>query len=287
MTLVAAWVRRTGTPEEELVVASDSRLSGGLTWDQGPKLFPLARGDCVLAFAGDTAFAYPVVLQILLYLQDFEGASTRRLPLEELISHLEKLVTHLLRDVRELPAGSQLKEEFHLLVAGRSVLTRAWRTWISRFDAKKQTFHLVKPGRQHTSVGATLIGDGAVEARKLLGSQLRPQRGRPLHLGWEPFDVLRDMIRSQKHRTVGGPIQLVAVQQRLATMSFAVMWPQWKKGKLTLLGRELLEYERTQRLAFDPDNHEVLLTWDYLDEPEPLSTKRKRLKDEGIDPREP
>jgi hypothetical protein len=285
MTLVAAWVRRTGTPDEELVVASDSRLSGGLTWDQGPKLFPLARGDCVLAFAGDTAFAYPVVLQILLYLQDFEGAATRRLPLEELISHLEKLVTRLLRDVRDLPANTQLKEEFHLLVAGRSVLTHQWRNWVSRFDTAKQTFHLENPRTR--TVGAVLIGDGAVAARKILGSQLRPQRGGTIHLDWEPFDVLRDMIRSQEYRTVGGPIQLVAVKQRLATMSFAVMWPRRSGGKLTLLGRELLEYERTQRLAFDPDKHEVLFTWDYLDAPVPPPKKRKELISEGRDPREP
>ena len=47
MTLVAAWIRQR-SERDELIVASDSRLSFGARWDCCPKVFPLAREDSVL-----------------------------------------------------------------------------------------------------------------------------------------------------------------------------------------------------------------------------------------------
>ena len=52
-----------GHQRQELLVASDSRLRGGYAWDAAPKLLRLPRGDSVLAFAGQTDFAYPLMLQ--------------------------------------------------------------------------------------------------------------------------------------------------------------------------------------------------------------------------------
>ncbi|EOX3449171.1 hypothetical protein [Vibrio paracholerae] len=63
MTLIAAWVRHHNKAKE-LYVASDSRLNGGQTWDIGTKVLDLGRGDAVIAFAGRTANAYPLMLQL-------------------------------------------------------------------------------------------------------------------------------------------------------------------------------------------------------------------------------
>lgn len=261
MTLVVAWVRRVKTVEE-LVVASDSRLSGGLTWDQGPKLFPLNRGDAALAFAGDTAFAYPVILQIMRGLEDFESAANRSVSLDELKGHLERVVTGLLQNVTDFP-GSELDADFQLMLVGRSAAKAKWRFWSSHIDAHTRSFRFVSP--PHRSVGAVFVGDGAKEARKLLGTRLRPKRGSVVSLNWEPFDVLRDIIRAGNARTIGGPIQLMKIYPHLTTMPYAVLWPDRASGRLTLLGRELLQHERTQRLAFDPDSHDTLHTWTYVD----------------------
>src|SRR5450759_3690103 len=62
MTLGMAWVRTMGRTNE-LVVASDSRLSGGQFWDSNPKIVLLPRSDCVMSFAGSTNDAYPLMLQ--------------------------------------------------------------------------------------------------------------------------------------------------------------------------------------------------------------------------------
>lgn len=268
MTVVAAWVRRIKTVEE-LVLASDSRLSGGLTWDEGPKLFSLSRGDAALAFAGDTAFAYPILLQIMRALEDFESAANRSVPLEELKGHLERVVSSLLRRIRDYP-GPTLDADFQLLLAGRSPWPAKWRFWTSRFDEGARTFHFQAPISH--SVGAVFLGDGSNAARRMLGQRIRPRKGSDIKLNWEPFDVVRDLIRFGNEQTIGGPIQLMKVYPSLNVMPYAVLWPDRATGRLTLLGRELLDHERTQRLAFDPDSHQTLFTWRYVDPPEPKDT---------------
>jgi hypothetical protein len=277
VTLVTAWVRRIKTVEE-LVVASDSRLTGGLTWDAGPKLFPLNRGDAVLAFAGDTAFAYPVLLQIMRSMDDFESAANRSVPLEEMKGHLERIVTGLLQKIDDFP-GTKLEADFQLLLVGRSVRAPKWRLWTSHIEEQSREFRFHPPSS--TSVGAVFLGDGSKAARKLLGDRLRPKRGDTIRLNWEPFDVLRDLIRGSKERTVGGPIQLVKVYPNLTVLPFAVLWPNGSEGRITLLGRELLDHERTQRLAFDPDSHETLHTWTYVRPLVPKASARSAVSGAG------
>mgnify|MGYP000962023504 FL=1 len=64
MTISVAWVRSVGK-SEELVFASDSRLAFGARWDCCPKILALPRNDSAISFAGDTHYAYPVMLQAI------------------------------------------------------------------------------------------------------------------------------------------------------------------------------------------------------------------------------
>lgn len=82
MTLVIAWTRVTGTGRE-LGVMSDSRLSGGKIWDYGPKIFGIGRSDAVIAFAGDTAWTYPMIAQINSYVESFVNLRDRTIDLTE------------------------------------------------------------------------------------------------------------------------------------------------------------------------------------------------------------
>lgn len=267
MTLVAAWVRRIKTVEE-LVVASDSRLTGGLTWDQCPKLFPLSRGDGVLAFAGDTSYAYPVVLQIMRAIDEFSSTANRSIQLGELRGHLGRLVTSLLGNVRDTPSN-KLDADFELLLAGYAVESSKWRIWTSKLDSKTGEFSFREASR--TTAGAVFVGDAAKDAHRVLGARLRAGGGGRTLLDWQPLDVLRDTIAGGKSRTVGGPIQMAKVYRHLAVMPYSVR----HGDALALMGRVLMPYERSQRLAFDPDSHETLLTWDYLPQPKLKARKTK------------
>jgi len=64
VTLVAIWVRQSSTISE-LVAISDSRLSGGESWDRCPKLAPLPRPATAIAMSGDATTAYAFLIQAM------------------------------------------------------------------------------------------------------------------------------------------------------------------------------------------------------------------------------
>ncbi len=82
MTIAVGWLRKLDKVQE-LVVCTDSRLSGYGRWDCGPKLIPLPRQDCVLAFAGHTLYAYPILIQTLSAVSQHPKIMSRALDLAE------------------------------------------------------------------------------------------------------------------------------------------------------------------------------------------------------------
>ena len=83
MTLCAAWIRTVGKTKE-LVVASDSRLAGGIRWDGCPKIITFSRSDFVICFAGNTVDAYPFMLQVNNAIENYSRASSGALDVTEL-----------------------------------------------------------------------------------------------------------------------------------------------------------------------------------------------------------
>lgn len=83
MTLGIIWARTVGGIRE-MVVASDSRLSGGQPWDANPKIMLLPRSDAVLSFGGDTDDAYPLMLQVWNAINMFDPAKNRSMYLADL-----------------------------------------------------------------------------------------------------------------------------------------------------------------------------------------------------------
>jgi hypothetical protein len=76
MTLAVAWERTTPTGSE-LVFASDSRLRSGGAWDAGPKIFRLPRTDALMAFAGETLWAYPIAFQTIATMDANDSSRSR------------------------------------------------------------------------------------------------------------------------------------------------------------------------------------------------------------------
>jgi hypothetical protein len=100
----------------------------------------------------------------------------------------------------------------------------------------------------------TFIGDVADEAHERLVKLLR-SRGKLTGggLDMEPFEVLRDMIRSGEYPTIGGSPQIAKVYKYMRTQIFAVKWPDGS-GTPHLLGRPALSYESLGAAVIDPDN---------------------------------
>jgi hypothetical protein len=70
----------------------------------------------------------------------------------------------------------------------------------------------------------------------------------------EPFEVLRDMLRSNRYSSIGGAPQLVKIYEHMNATPFGVYWPSKDSGEATMLGRPLLNYERPSWGILDPDN---------------------------------
>jgi hypothetical protein len=75
-----------------------------------------------------------------------------------------------------------------------------------------------------------------------------------LRLDWEPFEVVRDLLRrSDCPTTIGGAPQVVKVYQYMNAAPLAVRWGAPGTETPHLLGRPLLGYEQIDRWILDPD----------------------------------
>ena len=74
---------------------------------------------------------------------------------------------------------------------------------------------------------------------------------------YEPFCVLRDMLRSaDMSATIGGAPQIIRIGEHMNTRVMAVEWPA-DSERITLMGRELNDYENTDNWILHPDTLEL------------------------------
>ena len=262
MTLGMAWIRSTGGIRE-LVVISDSRLSGGQFWDANPKIMLLPRSDCVISFTGNTSAAYPLMIQAYNAILMFEAAGNRGLDIPELKGHLIRVFNRSISFISHLPVGQEFPDEpgAIFMLAGYSWRQKKFRIWKLFFDSNLKRFTF-RPTTAWTGEGQeekliTFVGDQEVvtEARKLLVEYLR-KNGRLASGGinMEPFEVLRDMIRGSKFSSIGGAPQLVKIYEHMNAVPAGVFWPDRETGTVSVLGRPLLEYEKVRWRTIDPDD---------------------------------
>lgn len=276
MTLVVAWVRHTRS-SRELVIASDSCLSGGERWSCGPKLFPLSRGDAVFAFAGGTERSFPLIVQAARWAEDYKRARDRGMELHKFKGHVQRLMQAMLEDIdlSDLhPQPSAPEIGCTIVLAGYSSMKREFRVWTSRYDSQGGRFSFVRAGRNvkgSRGKHVAFVGDG-VEAAKVALKERLVAKGRFTTggLDWEPLEVLRDICRDPSFSTVRGPVQVVKLYDYMSSMPYAVRWRDRPADSeceaLTLFGRRLLEYERTQRMIIDVDSLEVSPGWHFAED---------------------
>ena len=103
MTLVAAWLRRNSTLRE-LVIASDSRISGGESWDACPKIVPLPRPATVIAMSGNATGAYSFLLQAINTCNLLDGHVAGRTDIGYLANKLRDVYADSRTHVKDLPS---------------------------------------------------------------------------------------------------------------------------------------------------------------------------------------
>lgn len=278
MTVSVAWTR-TLADREELFFVADSRLSGGArTFDYCPKILTLPRSDCAISFAGATDDAYPMMLQLALAIDAHAPLKRRSLDIRALKTHALKIFDSMAGSIHSEVGGD---ESAHFIFGGYSWSKKCFELWTIQFDASTRTFRANPAksllysrdrGRAYVGYGTSeppttlrmgkiaFAGDQGPTARERvieLVAQRRGEGGALNALDMEPFEVVRDMLRSpERHHTIGGAPQVVKVHQYMHTEDVGVYWPQKKSGHAFLRGRPRLAYENLDQRVIDPDTLE-------------------------------
>jgi len=276
MTICAAWVRNVNNTEE-LVFASDSRLSGGgELFDGCAKLLTFSRRDCAIAFAGDTLHAFPMMQQLALAIQAHEPAEEGMIDISELRRHALNLFSSMARQISCSPLTHPPQEvvvDAKFLFGGYSWMRKRFELWKITYDQELRRFisapaptisfeaqagkFLIRRGKTKTVPASKICigGDQAELATTLLLQKLSSRDGKTFNgLNWEPFEVIRDMLRAKSRaETIGGAPQIIKVYPYRRSAPLAVFWPIKRNGKVFLQGRECLDYESIDHWILDPD----------------------------------
>lgn len=262
MTISVAWVRTVGDAEE-LLFASDSRLSFGGRWDCCPKILSLPRNDAALSFAGDTHYAYPVMLQAIAAVMQHPKSLSRGLDIRDLKGHLLRVLNDMLTLVHDLPKGEGLdnspKTDF--LLGGWSWKSNHFKIWHLHFDSHLKKF-TYRPTARWAGIGQSkvfaFVGDYKDEFKVRLVELLRKKRKLDKGgLDMEPLEVLRDMLRVKTFDKIGGAPQVMKVYKYASCKPYATFWPTKASGKVALLGRPLMAYEMSEYFVIDTDTLET------------------------------
>jgi len=284
MTVGVAWIRARERGQE-LWFASDSRLSGdGNVWDDCPKLFLSPRRDLGAAFSGDTAQAYPLLVQIANSISAYWAAADGTLELTYLIEHLERVANHMLGRLETDPLvhGAASPAPFAtradaIVLGGYSRHVNGLVLRALQFEASTGSWKFVK-ARARSQIGANkvfrIFGDRVAASRyaHLLKQRLsaagKLKTAKPFAL--EPLEVLWDFVSmAESHErplpvgrrppSAGGPVQALQVRPGGSATPLAVRWPFLDGDSICLLGRRVLPEERLDVPLIERRDGEVAL----------------------------
>jgi hypothetical protein len=258
MTVVVSWTRKTKTGRE-LWVMSDSRLSGGMCWDYGPKVFGMGRSDAVVAFAGGTAWSYPLILQITSYVESFVNLRERAVDFIDARKKIIRVLNESLNFVSDAADPSLEVPDCTFIFAGYSARKQEFMINKIVFNYKIKKFE-IKPSKKINGELLAVIGDKKpVSAISRIVSEREKQNtSTDFKLDMIPSEAFVEVLSSNRFQEIGGAPQLTKIYQNMNQQHFGVYWPAelpHEEQKIYLRGRELGKYEALDHpWVFDPSS---------------------------------
>ena len=258
MTLIACWIKKHKF-SSQLVIASDSMLSSGERWPCCPKLFRFDRQDCVICFSGNTAYTYPIILQIHSTINMNEKFQSRALDIHDLSGVIVKLANSMITQRTDAPSNGFSAPDCAFLFAGYSWKLNCFKAWKIYFNENKKLFKKLEIINDKNKKLFYFQGDNekiaTIETLKATKNHKKP-------LNMIPLSILIKNINSKKNEDscIGGAPQLIIISKHMNSLPYNIYWPNKKNGKLTFWGRILNEDEKNKYLALDP---ETMLIYEY------------------------
>lgn len=242
MTISLCW-RRKFQGVDEIVFASDSRLSAGYRWDCAQKIFPIEGPNFCISFAGDADFGFPVLFQFQCMVRNYRRFASGAAPISEMTKGFLAIVNQMAALVDDRMLAQFTRTSF--LVGGYHFDSGRIYQQIVRYNKtteryEREEFGGIRSGGKGFSVG--FIGDERATYFKILGKLIHEQK---TELNFQPLEALSVLLRSQDRKSaIGGSPQIVKVYRHRNFLPYAVRMAA-KDDKVTLFGRPLLSYERT------------------------------------------
>ncbi|WP_373930727.1 hypothetical protein [Vibrio cyclitrophicus] len=286
MTVVVSWTRKTNTGRE-LWVMSDSRLSGGKCWDYGPKVFGVGRTDAVMAFAGDTAWSYPLISQVTSYVESFINLRERAIDFLDARDKIIQMLNASLNFVSDAACPSEEVPDCTFIFAGYSARKQDFILNKIVFHSKRRRFEIRSAKKMNGELLAIIGDKGPVSSvSRRISESTKKHLEADFKLDMEPSKAFFEVLSSKRFREIGGAPQLTKLYQNMNQKHFGVYWPPElpvSEQKIYLRGRELGKFEVLDHpWVFDPS--EGKLYWHDFSPDEmraKASAEKEKEKEEG------
>lgn len=245
MTLVVAWTKTTKTGRE-LWMMSDSRLSGSKLWDYGPKIFGIGRSDAVIAFAGDTAWTYPLIAQITSYVESFINLRERVVDFVDMYRQILEVLNESLSFVSEPIIATEAFPDCSFILAGFSARRKDFIVRRIVFNKDSKKFEGVH-SKSYGGESVAFIGDEEpVKATVRKISEILKEKKGNFRLNMAPAVAFFEVLSSNKFRDIGGAPQVTKIYEHMNQRHFGVYWPPSlpnDQQHIYLRGRRLKTYD--------------------------------------------
>lgn len=244
MTIAIAYIRNAVNPPE-LIVASDSRLSGGERWDCCRKIFPLRRGDSAIVFTGDIERFFPIISQITAFCDEHKKNYSRATALPDLFRHILDLANSLVSQISDLPSG------YKYPYGTCTILLCGWN-WSPKkgdnncfikemkYQSKKGVFvqrrRNFSSSKSHAGIHKIIpIGDCIPAFLK----EYAKLANRQTTLDMEPIEIMQKIIDIPHIDSIGGIVQCVKIYQHYNSLPITIQRNECRY----LMGRRLFDWE--------------------------------------------
>lgn len=238
MTLCIAWVRKT-TQKEEICLISDSCFSGGQRFLAAPKIFPLERGDCAIACAGDTTYSFPIAEHIRQAISLNQGLRDRSIDFSDFVHSVVDIANKVLAQESE-EQKCTVGPGFTMIIAGYSWKMKKPIIQEMLFDAHKKLMRLHTP-KSIKKTPFAVIGDHVSEVRHDIFEMLTAEGVTDHdHIDMQPLKVLMKYIEDPAIREIGGHPQMVKIYPFMRVLPYGFID---KDRQIYYFGRPLMHYE--------------------------------------------
>jgi len=220
--------------------------------------------DALICFTGNTARAYPLILNLISSISYEDLFFKRTYTLGDLKDHVNDLFSVLIKTISENVEDIHLlRGEARLLFGGWDWEANKFRIWLFKYDKETEKFianELTDDDNRtnfYVFIGEAADIDIEQKAQDDLTLKLMEENKLHMRLDMEPIEILRDITLDTGIIGVGGSLQVAKVYKSNKTEFFGTYWHS-SKGLPYFQGRKYTEINKPLVRYFNPDTFELL-----------------------------